>query len=1042
VASDPVRTDRLDDFAELSGWLPVAPGEARLSLLREAVSDGAALSLEFDFRGGGGFVVARKEFRRPMPPVFTLEFRVRGDAPPNRLEVKLADASGRNVWWHRRESFRPSNEWAPIEIRSRDFEFAWGPAGGGVIGELGAIEIAVVAPPGGQGRLSIADLRLVDRSDHPAAIATASRELPGHEAAAVLERNEARSWRSGPTSESESLELDLGIEREHGGFVIEWEAGLVGRDFDLRVSRDRTEWTLVRAVRNASATRSYIYAAGGGDARYVRLDLHRAEGNAGFGIRSIEIAPFEFSRSIETFFTGIAKREPRGRYPRWLYGEQAYWTSTAAAVGGPRALLNEDGLLEIGRAAFSLEPSLFAGGALQTWADADSIEQSLADDRLPIPSVRWRSGDVLLETTAFATSDEGRAAISVRYRVENLGATPLVTTLYVAIRPFQVNPPWQAFRGMGGAARIETIELEDDVVWVNGERALVPSPLPHRFGAASFDDGAITGYMASGHLPETTKVNDAFGYASAALAYDFTLAPGESAVASVIAPFARLSREAAEPLARWRRRSDEDAGLAGALDAALSAWRDRVSTVELDLGAAAPEVAHTVATATGHILVNRYGAALQPGPRRYTRSWIRDGATMSAALLRMGRADEARDFLRWYTPYQAADGNVPCCVDEKGPDWLVEHDSHGQLIYTAMEHFRFTGDRAFLEEMWPHAAEAARYIETLRESRLTPAQESGEGKLSYGLLPESVSHEGYLAQPVHSYWDDFWALRGTSDAAEMASVLGKGADAARLSALHSALGRSLYASIDAVIAKKQLEYVPGSVEWADFDPSATATAIQTTDAADRLPAANLHAMFDNYLKGFRDRRDGKIEWTNYTAYEIRIIGALVRLGRRDEANELLDFFLGDRRPLSWNQWPEISWRDSRSGGHLGDLPHSWIGAEYVLSVLSMLAYERASDRTLVVAAGVPLSWLQGGVPIRIRGLPTYYGSLDGSLVRESESELRLSISSALEPPGGIELRPPLLRPLLEVTIDGNRAAAQEASGVTIARGPADVCFRF
>ena len=34
---------------------------------------------------------------------------------------------------------------------------------------------------------------------------------------------------------------------------------------------------------------------------------------------------------------------------------------------------------------------------------------------------------------------------------------------------------------------------------------------------------------------------------------------------------------------------------------------------------------------------------------------------------------------------------------------------------------------------------------------------------------------------------------------------------------------------------------------------------------------------------------------------------------------------------------------------MGDVPHTWIGAEYVLSVLSMLAYERYADRSLVLA---------------------------------------------------------------------------------------------
>ena len=50
-------------------------------------------------------------------------------------------------------------------------------------------------------------------------------------------------------------------------------------------------------------------------------------------------------------------------------------------------------------------------------------------------------------------------------------------------------------------------------------------------------------------------------------------------------------------------------------------------------------VARALRAAVAHILVVRDGPALQPGPRRYTRSWIRDAATMSAALLRL-RSDE------------------------------------------------------------------------------------------------------------------------------------------------------------------------------------------------------------------------------------------------------------------------------------------------------------------------------------------------------------------------------------------------------------------
>jgi len=333
------------------------------------------------------------------------------------------------------------------------------------------------------------------------------------------------------------------------------------------------------------------------------------------------------------------------------------------------------------------------------------------------------------------------------------------------------------------------------------------------------------------------------------------------------------------------------------------------------------------------------------------------------------------------------------------------------------EYWRMTGDLEFVAELWPSVLAATRYLEQLRAQRLGPELRSSEQRACYGLLPESASHEGYLAHPVHAYWDDFWALRGLGDAADLAHALGDEAETKRLREMSEAIGACLYASIETTIADRNIPYVPGSVEWADFDPSATATALTTTDAAHRLPEAALRYSYDEYLAGFRRRRNGEIDWNNYTAYEIRNIGALVRLGRRDEAHELLDFFLSDRRPRVWNQWPEISWRDPRSPGHLGDVPHTWIGAEYVLAVLGMLAYE-SPDGSLVLAAGASAAWLDGG-GIEVTGLPTWWGRLGYRLRRDGPNALRLDLSPGLrEPPGGIVVRPPLARPLTGATGDG------------------------
>jgi hypothetical protein len=313
----------------------------------------------------------------------------------------------------------------------------------------------------------------------------------------------------------------------------------------------------------------------------------------------------------------------------------------------------------------------------------------------------------------------------------------------------------------------------------------------------------------------------------------------------------------------------------------------------------------------------------------------------------------------------------------------------------------------------------------------------------HGLLPESASHEGYLAHPVHAYWDDFWAVRALGDAAAMAEVLGDAAEQRRLGELQDALRASVRTSIDTVMAERGIAYLPASVEWADFDPTATANPISLLGELPHLPRAALDATFDQYLEGFRRRRRGEIDWANYSPYEIRIVGALVQLGRRTDANELADVFLADRRPRAWNQWPEIAWRDPKSPGHLGDVPHACIGAEYLLAFRSMLAYEREADRALVLAAGIPWAWLDGGDAVTVRRLPTYYGAIDFTLCRVGANRLSCTIGGHLgKRPPRIVIVPPLPGPLVGADVNGAPTDSFDAHGATTTEFPADVVIRY
>jgi hypothetical protein len=166
------------------------------------------------------------------------------------------------------------------------------------------------------------------------------------------------------------------------------------------------------------------------------------------------------------------------------------------------------------------------------------------------------------------------------------------------------------------------------------------------------------------------------------------------------------------------------------------------------------------------------------------------------------------------------------------------------------------------------------------------------------------------------------------------------------------------------------------------------------------------------------------------------------MGRRREAHELLDFFLADRRIRPWNQWPEISWRDPQGPSFIGDMPHSWIGAEYILAVRSLFAYARESDRSLVIAAGIREDWLAQSGEVVVRELPTYYGPLSYRLRCQDPDGYHLRLAGDLAvPPGGILVMAPLPRPLLEVRINGAHTTAFGSNWARCLDCPAELELR-
>jgi hypothetical protein len=963
-------------------WKAVASAGVEVSLSPLANGE-PGVNMAYDFHGGSGWAGTRRTRALEFPDDWTLSFRVRGAGTMNTLEVKFLDARGENVWWARREKFSAGPEWRTISLKKRHVSFAWGPAGGGELRHAAAIEIVLSKGTGGKGHLEVEEPVLAARP----------------KSAALPEPSVART--------SGGIVVDFGGVRELSGIIVDWKAPAVPARFEVQISSDGRTWEEVRRVTHGGARRALLHLPET-EARLARIALPAGD----FGVPGVEVKPVEWAPTENDFVAALAKEEPRGFFPRAFLGEQTYWTVAGVDAGTEKVLVGEDGALEPGKGSFSLEPFLFAAGRLMTWSDA-AISHGLERGDLPIPTVTWTAGGLSLDVTALVDGKQGSSVLRARYRVRNAGAATARVRLFVAVRPLLVNPPTQFLNAPHGVSRIDALSFHGGMATVNGTRTLSAIPAPVATGAAAFDAGPITEFLSKGEVPNAREIRDETGLASGVLAWDLETPAGgaRDVVLEVPLHAGGMAAPTVSP-------NDFDARLARA----SAAWGRAVDRVRFRVPPSAESLVATLKSNLAYVLVNRDGPWIQPGSRAYERSWIRDGALTSSALLRLGHSAEVRDFLVAFAGKQFADGRIPCCVDARGADPVPEHDSHGEFLFLAGEYFRFTSDTATLHALWPRIARTVAAIDALRRQRRTPEYETPE-KLGFrGLLPESISHEGYSDKPVHSYWDDAFARKGLADAVELARSLGHPEEARSFAAIEVEFEADLLASIARSIERNHLDTIPASVEKHDFDPTSTTAALSPCGLQEKLPQAELARTFDRYVREARKRRDGTEKGDAYTPYELRTVGALVRLGRKAEAHEMLAFFMKDRRPAAWNQWAEVVGRDPRAPRFLGDMPHTWVGTDFIRSFLDFFAVEREGEKggSLLVGAGLPEEWVRAAGGSGVENLLTIYGPLDLS-VSASDAEVRARIGGVRIPPGGLSLAWPLAGVPRRATVNGKPA---------------------
>lgn len=974
----------IETFENIDSWKIYKSDGVEIKIYQVEGKSDKALRLEYDFTKGAGYGGIQKLFELDLPENFQFSFYIRANSPNNNLEIKFLDESGENVWWMNNRNYTFPKEWTKFKVKKRHIEFAWGPTQDKSLKKINRIEFTIASFSGGKGWIELDDLYFEELPDE-----NQPKQSPSFSASSQLSNefsikhisdgNPETKWLS-VESEEEKILIDFNSYREIGGFIIDWDKENYPSEFEIYLSEGNERWSKVYSVKSNRGEKSYVRLLNA-EGRHALILMKKCSGKY-FGIKELQILEPSYTEDINQFFINIAKDYPRGFFPRYFYQEKSYWNIIGVKSDYKEALINEDGMIEVDKERFSIEPMIMLDKKLLTWNDV-KINQSLEKDYLPVPIVNWTSDRINLQIKSFASGKANESSVLYcNYKVTNPTKAALRGKLFLLIRPFQVNPYYQWLNITGGASKINSINIGESVIKVDTDKYIYPLTKFDKAGALRFESGNLISMLSEGFFPEEMKVIDNLNLASGVLSYDFNLNAGESKEIVIAIPFYGENSDL--------KFSDNDSVNLGLFKSELqkvkTEWEEKLSHIKFNLPSSADRIINTYKSNLAYILINRDGPGIQPGSRSYERSWIRDGSLTSSALLKSGIVDEVREFIDWYSEYQYENGKVPCVVDKRGADPVPEHDSHGEYIFLLKQYFNFTRDTSVLRKHNQRIIKAIDYLKSLIDERSTDHFKNGNDSVRayYGILPESISHEGYSAKPMHSYWDNFFALRGLKDATDIQLILGNNSEYERIKNIRDKFRYDLYNSLMLAIKTRKIDYIPGCVELGDFDATSTTIALYPVNEKNNLPQPYLRNTFDKYYDFFVKRKNGKISWINYTPYENRIIGSFILLDQPKRAQELISFFLNDQRPAGWNHWAEVVWKDKRYPGFIGDMPHTWVGSDFINAVRAMFVYENEDDSSLVIGSALMDDWINSKNGMSIENLPTFYGTISYSIKKENK----------------------------------------------------------
>lgn len=359
-----------------------------------------------------------------------------------------------------------------------------------------------------------------------------------------------------------------------------------------------------------------------------------------------------------------------------------------------------------------------------------------------------------------------------------------------------------------------------------------------------------------------------------------------------------------------------------------------------------------------------------PGTEAYRAASSGEAAIAAVALDQNGLHDEALAGFKAALGMQEPDGDW---IDYKGWSRLMWCAS-GFKTWMIMDHYRLTGDKQFLADMYPRMLASSRWQE---RQRATMRPTEGERPVTYGLMPRGFGDCGlnddgdlYGIFFPHNIWS-VYADRCTLEAAE---ILGKTADVPELKRIYETAHADLLTALDrGAIRENDSRWIPGTPgktcgsHWGAVN---VAFPCRLVPPDHELVNGTLQCLEANMSKGGLPLHLGwQVDglWVAVALDNLAEVH-LVR-GNGDAAVKYLYATLNHGTPLL--TWCEERGQEPGNANCGGDRQHLWTPLSVVRLVRDMLVMENG-DR-LDLAMGTARDWLASGKPIGVDNACTHFG---------------------------------------------------------------------